>query len=148
MITTPTDIKRLLTKDANGLLPCPGCNAQGIDASHHSCDCCGKSFTGEIACTVCQYRVDHLDRAEEAKIVWNTRAYLPAIHNLLAEIGRLREALAKHNENYEGYNVSQLRRKWGSIQLSRILQGRQALAASAPFAELAKELQKEAIKDE
>lgn len=77
-------IKRLLTKDANGLLPCEcGHEARLVDA-----DCL--VFMSE--CTKCSLKnVEGFCIPDDAKYAWNNRASIPIIRELL-------EVIAKQSE--------------------------------------------------
>jgi Lar family restriction alleviation protein len=72
---------------ADELKPCPFCGSKAENVSHHSCDCCGKRYTGVVRCTKCPAQVEHLDTSDEADAAWNTR--LPPQHP------DVREALEK-----------------------------------------------------
>lgn len=75
------------------LKPCPFCGGEAKDASHESCDCCGKPFNGTVTCLNCEGEVSHYDTAEAAAAAWNRRADNAIISQARAE-GR-REGLEK-----------------------------------------------------
>lgn len=69
----------------SALKPCPFCGGEAKDASHESCDCCGKPFNGTVTCLNCEGEVSHYDTAEAAAAAWNRRADNAIISQARAE---------------------------------------------------------------
>lgn len=139
MNTTPSpdDIKRLITKDDNGLLPCNSCQGKASFCCNEYMTPHGINFwKSEASCDDCENRIYGRSRIsksearEEVLEAWNSRTYVPAIRHLLDIIEMQGEELRRIADDDAS--------TWEGCSSRKV--AKQALAQSAPYRELKEEL--------
>lgn len=88
---TPSDIKALMTPDANGLLPCGHCKSDANSYTHTGY----MSDEKYVECSMCGAKGPKHSEEKYAFELWNDRAYIPALQELLAVAKAQHEALEK-----------------------------------------------------
>ena len=93
------------------LKPCPFCGGDAVNNSHVSCDCCGKPYTGEVACVSpnCGAMVNHFDTDSEAIKAWNTRIESSHLRECVEACDRLMDAVRLGTIEDEGRELESLR---------------------------------------
>lgn len=102
MTPSPDDIKRLISMDDNGLLPCNSCQGKASFCSDEYITPHGRNFwKSEASCDDCENRaygrsrISKSEAREEVVEAWNSRTYVLAIRYLLSIIETQGAALEK-----------------------------------------------------
>ena len=128
-MTLVDQLRAVMTADAIGIARCPCCNSDAaIEPSGF--------FAHKITCSVCGLTIRSGRNPEFVKDAWNTRAYRPLIHSLLAVIAEAHEALEEVRE----WGLSNWIVPNGRLEQERVWRIlKNSLATTGPLAKLARE---------